>query len=456
MKKYFKILIIIMFLLFNRVYAKENTINNDTINLLLTSSETGEGWDWNKDMLTLTLNDFNLDVTNKYGIILPDANIIINLNGENNINCNSNQKVRAIVVDNGSITFKGKGSLNINIDGNNESSMAIGSIKGSVILDNTNININVSNSYDKSTTVGIYSYELLKLDGGKYNINVKDNSDEENSSFARSMYSIKDVSINNAELNINTYSKMGTALSLISVSGNTNIYNSKLNFKNEGYTNSGGIWSYNDIDINDSTFSMESIANIKNSMSTESITSVDSMKNRVVSAYGLWAENSINVNNTKVKANVNSSASSTSGIGSINAINIRDSKVVIKTNNENAEYDYGIGHTKSITIDNSNIKIDAKDAAIYAAGAINLIDSKIKSNGSIVKTSGNNYETIASTDATITITEYGIKGSLTSLVIERNISIWLIIIIIVVILLIVIGVICCFLKKRKGKKRSKK
>lgn len=454
MKSYFKILVIIIFLLFNRVYAQESSISNDTINLLLTSNESGEGWDWNKDTLTLTLNNFNLDVTNKYGISLPDADVIIDLKGKNNINCKSDVKVRAIVIDNGSIKIIGKGLLNINIDGNNESSIAIGSIKGSVILDNTNININVSNSYDKSTTVGIYSYELLKLDGGKYNINVKDNSDEENSSFARSMYSIKDVSINNAELNINTYSKMGTALSLISVSGNTNIYNSKLNFKNEGYTNSGGIWSYNDIDIDDTKITVESKSNITKNISTESITSDESQKNRVVSAYGLWAENDVNIDKANVKINTDSNASSTSGIGCNNAINIENSKINIKTNNENGEYDYGIGHSKLITLDSSNIKVDSKDTAIYATSDINILNSKIKSEGNIVKISSNNYKTIATNSSTITLTEYGMKGASSLLIIEKNISIWLIIIVIIVII-VIIGAIYYLIKKRNKKKHTK-
>lgn len=454
MKSYFKILVIIIFLLFNRVYAQESSISNDTINLLLTSNESGEGWDWNKDTLTLTLNNFNLDVTNKYGISLPDADVIIDLKGKNNINCKSDVKVRAIVIDNGSIKIIGKGLLNINIDGNNESSIAIGSIKGSVALENTNLNINVNNAYDKSTTVGVYSYELLKINGGKYNININDNNNIEDTSFARSMYSMKDVSINNAELNINTYSKMGTALSLISVSGNTNIYNSKLNFKNEGYTNSGGIWSYNDIDINDSTFSMESIANIKNSMSTESITSDESQKNRVVSAYGLWAENDVNIDKANVKINTDSNASSTSGIGCNNAINIENSKINIKTNNENGEYDYGIGHSKLITLDSSNIKVDSKDTAIYATSDINILNSKIKSEGNIVKISSNNYKTIATNSSTITLTEYGMKGASSLLIIEKNISIWLIIIVIIVII-VIIGAIYYLIKKRNKKKHTK-
>lgn len=454
MKSYFKILVIIIFLLFNRVYAQESSISNDTINLLLTSNESGEGWDWNKDTLTLTLNNFNLDVTNKYGISLPDADVIIDLKGKNNINCKSDVKVRAIVIDNGSIKIIGKGLLNINIDGNNESSIAIGSIKGSIALENTNLNINVNNAYDKSTTVGVYSYELLKINGGKYNININDNNNIEDTSFARSMYSMKDVSIYDAVINTNIYSKMGTALSLISVSGNTIIYNSKLNLKNDGYVNSGGIWSYNDIDIDDTKITVESKSNITKNISTESITSDESQKNRVVSAYGLWAENDVNIDKANVKINTDSNASSTSGIGCNNAINIENSKINIKTNNENGEYDYGIGHSKLITLDSSNIKVDSKDTAIYATSDINILNSKIKSEGNIVKISSNNYKTIATNSSTITLTEYGMKGASSLLIIEKNISIWLIIIVIIVII-VIIGAIYYLIKKRNKKKHTK-
>lgn len=225
MKKLFLLLtIFVLFLSFEvSANAKEVFVNNSVLDLRsLTSSSSNEGWNWDNDKAILTLDNYNASSNEEYGIDLPDKDVTIILKGTNNITCESNSKVRAIVIGEGNLTIKGNGTLNIEMKTNSDSAIGIATIKGKTNIEAKNININIINTNENGVTNGIYSSDSVSINNGNYNIIINGIKS------VRSIISGNELIINKVNFKTNVKSNNEAAVSLMSVNGDTTINDSNL------------------------------------------------------------------------------------------------------------------------------------------------------------------------------------------------------------------------------------
>lgn len=458
----FIVLILVLLTVINNIVlaVEDNTLTkNEILDLSKETLETteGNGWKWIEESKTLILNDFNQDVNDSYGIVLPDGDVIIEVNGQNNIRCTSSNKCRGIVLDKGSLTIRGNGTLNIDISGGNVSSVGILILNGGITFDNTNVNIN--NTSTTKNAAGVYANSFFNINGGNIVINCFDNYVENKEAETRAVFCINDINMQNTNLKCNVTSKKGMGISIQTANGNIKIYDSDITTSQEVFGANGGIWTYNNLEIVNSKLNEKAISTSDNLSSSESISANNGSEQRIESSYGIWAENNITISTSTIQINTKANDASSFGIGSSNELVINNSDINIETNNETGEYDYGIGKSKKITINGGKFAINAKEIAIFAIENIEIENTYIKQGGIIRSTSDNTRTTIAEEDSIITATDNLLTGGSKSVLIEEQIetqhifNYWIIIIIFIILIIIILAAL--IIKKVKNSRNKK-
>ena len=454
MKKIYLLLsVLALFLSFN-IFVNAKELNTNVLDLrTVTSNSKGDGWSWDNDTDTLTLNNYNSSVKDQYGIDLPDKNVTIILKGTNNITCESNGKVRAIVIGEGDLTIKGNGTLNIKMNVNSDSAIAVATINGKTNIEAKKINIDIINTNETGISNGIYSSNSVSINNGNHNVNITGNG------FVRAINSGNELSIDNTNLKANIKSNNNGAVLLMSAKGDTAINNSNLSLVSNSYEITGAMWAYYDLKISNSKINIKSTSSIDYNSDSDSLSLKNDTESRISNAYGIWAENNVIILNTDMNIKSNAKGASTSGVGCFNGLEIKESNININTNNENGKYDYGIGYAKKIIIDDSNVKVNSKESAIFSFDSILLTKANIQDNGIIMSTTDGSKQTIGLKDAVITSTNYNVTGALNKVVIKRtevqketakkSFPLW----IIGLIILVVVGTYF-ILKKKKDKKNK--
>lgn len=171
----------------------ERTTTLDLTSLTVDQENVDEGWSFNasEKLLTLTDVNFNIDVSDDYGLVLPsDMNITINLIGENKITAKKPLYRASSLINNGTITVSGDGSLELvstnelpSVDLVNLTieSGKINVIGGTVnILQTLKVNggeliINTSSVTTSGFGDGIYANGAVEITDGKVDIDAKEN-----------------------------------------------------------------------------------------------------------------------------------------------------------------------------------------------------------------------------------------------------------------------------------------
>ena len=153
-------------------------------------TDTAEGWSWDSESNTLTLDGINLVTANLTGIRLPaDSTIVLAEDSDNTVisTYNSNTAVDADCITincEGNLDIQGTGSLSVQ-SGNtaNNFSIAIYAVQDLTISGGT---INASGGAAAAISTGLYSLGLLSIEGGtidakgefaQYSFGINSNSD---------------------------------------------------------------------------------------------------------------------------------------------------------------------------------------------------------------------------------------------------------------------------------------
>ena len=163
-----KILSFILVMTFTKMLAlSPGLVNAQIIGNLdfvndITDTASGEGWSWDQDVLTLTLDglELNGDGESTYAIGLPDNSTIV-LQGTNLVKIDVGH---GIFCD-GNLTITGSGVLDIIAD---DAGMFLSDDAGifsygTVTISGGTVNINIQN-------MGIFSYDIVTISGGTVNI----------------------------------------------------------------------------------------------------------------------------------------------------------------------------------------------------------------------------------------------------------------------------------------------
>lgn len=120
-----------------------------------------EGWSWDADTLTLTLNNADFDTGDKNAIaLIKDKKVTVNMVGESTISTMGNGLAFSRGFNNGSVLFNGDGILNVNYEGNT-GSMDVGSFT----IESGTLNIKGG---------AVFVLNSVKIKGGTINIDTLD------------------------------------------------------------------------------------------------------------------------------------------------------------------------------------------------------------------------------------------------------------------------------------------
>lgn len=172
---------------------RTTTLDLTSLDLTIDQESVDEGWSFkaSESLLTLTDVNFNIDASDDYGLVLPsDMNITINLIGENKITAKKPLYRASSLINNGTITVSGDGSLELvstnelpSVDLVNLTieSGKINVIGGTVnILQTLKVNggeliINTSSVTTSGFGDGIYANGAVEITDGKVDIDAKEN-----------------------------------------------------------------------------------------------------------------------------------------------------------------------------------------------------------------------------------------------------------------------------------------
>lgn len=194
MKK-LKILLSMLFLFLVAPYfvqaattERTNSLDLSILDLAINQGNTDEGWSWDASSKTLTLTDIDFNITDEYGIKLPnDLDIKINLVGENEIIAKK-PIYRFSAINDETITITGTGKLNIvskdelaaldlvnlTIESGDISATGTVNVLKKLKITGGTLDVNTSNVSDTGSKDGIVADGSIEISDGKVNINAKE------------------------------------------------------------------------------------------------------------------------------------------------------------------------------------------------------------------------------------------------------------------------------------------